>query len=188
MLRRRMPRGRQLRASSENPIAMSSERSVRRAVLGDEPILREIRLQALSDAPDAFGSSYEREVARTTADWQGWMSPGVAFILCEPAGARGMVAGLRDEADLEIVHLMAMWVHPKVRGSGGADELVEAVLAWAQSEGAKVVRLKVIQGNDRARRFYERMDFRSTGREEIRLRDGAIELEMERRVDRPTQV
>jgi GNAT superfamily N-acetyltransferase len=161
---------------------MSIERSVRRAVLGDERILREVRLQALSDEPDAFGSTYEREVARTTADWQGWMSPGVAFILYEPAGARGMVSGLRDEADLEVVHLMAMWVHPKIRGSGGADELVEAVIAWAQSEGAKRVRLKVIQGNDRARRFYERMGFRATGREEMRQRDGRIEVQMERSV------
>jgi GNAT superfamily N-acetyltransferase len=161
---------------------MSIERSVRRAVLGDERILREVRLQALSDEPAAFGSTYEREAARTTADWQGWMSPGVAFILYEPAGARGMVSGLRDEADLEVVYLMAMWVHPKIRGSGGADELVEAVIAWAQSEGAKRVRLKVIQGNDRARRFYERMGFRATGREEMRQRDGRIEVQMERSV------
>ena len=161
---------------------MSIERSVRRAVLGDERILREVRLQALSDEPAAFGSTYEREAARTTADWQGWMSPGVAFILYEPAGARGMVSGLRDEADLEVVYLMALWVHPKIRGSGGADELVEAVIAWAQSEGAKRVRLKVIQGNDRARRFYERMGFRATGREEMRQRDGRIEVQMERSV------
>jgi ribosomal protein S18 acetylase RimI-like enzyme len=95
-----------------------------------------------------------------------------------------MVAGLRDEADLEVVHLMAMWVHPKTRGSGGADELVEAVIAWAQSEGARLVRLKVIEGNVRARGFYERMGFRPTGREEIRQRDGRIEVEMERLVDR----
>ncbi|HEY4905354.1 MAG TPA: GNAT family N-acetyltransferase, partial [Candidatus Sulfotelmatobacter sp.] len=75
------------------------------------------------------------------------------------------------------------WVHPKIRGSGGADELVAAVIAWAQSEGAKLVRLKVIQGNDRARGFYERMGFRATGREEIRQRDGVIEVQMERLVD-----
>ncbi|HTD74362.1 MAG TPA: GNAT family N-acetyltransferase [Steroidobacteraceae bacterium] len=159
---------------------MSIERSVRRAVLGDEPILREVRLQALSDAPDAFGSTYEREVARQMQDWQGWMSPGVAFILYEPAGARGMVAGLRDETDPTVVHLMAMWVHPQIRGSGGANELVAAVVAWARSEGAKVVRLKVIQGNDRARSFYERIGFQSTGQEEIRQRDGRIEVQMER--------
>lgn len=161
---------------------MSNERLVRRAVLGDEPILREVRLQALSNEPDAFGSTHEREVARTSADWQGWMAPGVAFILEESAIARGMVAGVRDESEPAVVHLMAMWVHPNIRGSGGADELVAAVIAWTRSVGAKLVRLKVIQGNDRARGFYERMGFRTTGREEIRLRDGRIEVEMERRV------
>jgi len=162
---------------------MSIERSVRRAALGDEAILRELRLEAMCEAPDAFGSTYEREVARTTADWGRWMSPGVTFILSEPAGARGMVAGVRDETDPAVVHLMAMWVHPQIRGSGGADELVAAVVAWAESVGAKLVRLKVIQGNDRARHFYERMGFCPTGKEEVRERDGLIEVQMERRGD-----
>jgi len=166
-----------------NPTQMSITRSVRLAALGDEPVLRELRLQALSEAPDAFGSTYERELARTTSDWQRWMSPGVTFILYEPAGARGIVAGLRDETDPAVVHLMAMWVHPAIRGSGGADELVAAVVAWAQSEGAKLVRLKVIQGNDRARHFYKRNGFRTTGQEAIRERDGLMEIQMERLVD-----
>jgi hypothetical protein len=30
----------------------------------------------MSDSPDAFGSTYERELARTTLDWQRWLSPG----------------------------------------------------------------------------------------------------------------
>jgi len=45
------------------------------------------------------------------------------------------------------------------------------------------VRLKVIQGNGRARRFYERMGFRPTGHEEVRERDGLIEVQMERHSD-----
>lgn len=161
---------------------MSIVRSVRRAALGDEPVLREIRLQALSDAPDAFGSTYERELARSASDWQRWMSPGVTFILYEPAGARGIVAGVRDETDPAVVHLMAMWVHPTTRGSGAAGELVSAVVAWAVSVGAKLVRLKVIQGNNRARRLYERMGFCPTGHEAVRERDGLIEIEMDRLV------
>jgi GNAT superfamily N-acetyltransferase len=162
---------------------MSIARSVRRAVLGDEAILRGVRLQALSDTPEAFGSTYEREVARTTTDWQRWISLGGIFILYDPAGACGVVAGLRDEADPAVVHLMAMWVHPKIRGSGAGNELVSAVLAWARSEGAKLVRLKVISGNDRARHFYERMGFSPTGHHEVRERDGMMEVQMERRVE-----
>jgi ribosomal protein S18 acetylase RimI-like enzyme len=40
------------------------------------------------------------------------------------------------------------------------------------------VRLLVIESNGRARRFYERLGFRLTGRETVRERDGAVELEM----------
>jgi len=37
---------------------------VRRAQIGDEAVLRDLRLRAMLDAPDAFGSTYEREAAR----------------------------------------------------------------------------------------------------------------------------
>ncbi|MGA2709943.1 MAG: GNAT family N-acetyltransferase [Steroidobacteraceae bacterium] len=155
-------------------------RSLRRAVLGDESILRDLRLRALSDQPEAFGSTYNQELARTTSDWQRWLSTGVTFILESEARGEGIVAGLHDQADPSIVHLMAMWVDPGIRGSEAADRLVGAVLEWARSDGAKLVRLKVIKTNNRARRFYERNGFRPTGRSEIRERDGLIELEMER--------
>jgi hypothetical protein len=45
-----------------------------------------------------------------------------------------MVAGLRDESDPAVVHLMAMWVHPAIRGSGGADELVALCCAASYVE------------------------------------------------------
>jgi len=59
---------------------------VRRAVTGDEPGLRELRLQALTDSPGAFSSTYERELARTTEDWRRWLASGATFIL-EAGGA-----------------------------------------------------------------------------------------------------
>jgi GNAT superfamily N-acetyltransferase len=153
---------------------------MRRAALGDEPILRDIRLQALSEAPYAFGSTYERELARTISDWQRWLSRGATFILDKPEGNYGLVSGLPDEADATVVHLMAMWVHPAIRGTGAAEELVAAVVDWAESQGARLVRLNVMQPNHRARRFYERVGFRATGNGSIRERDGSIELQMER--------
>jgi GNAT superfamily N-acetyltransferase len=151
---------------------------VRRAIPGDEPALRALRLQALSDTPDAFGSTYERECARTAADWQRWISTGATFIADGPDGAGGLAAGLHDEHDRSVVHLMSMWVHPALRGSGAADALVAAVLAWAAEEGAREVRLHVVAGNDRAERSYERNGFRRSGRELVRERDGRVEVEM----------
>ncbi|HUL72745.1 MAG TPA: GNAT family N-acetyltransferase [Vicinamibacterales bacterium] len=156
---------------------------VRRAVVGDEGLLRDVRLQALADAPEAFGSTYEREAARTIEDWRRWLAPGVTFIVEDAGAPRGVVAGTHDADDPRIVHLMAMWVHPGLRGSGAGDALVSAVVGWARSEGARVVQLRVIEQNSRARRFYERNGFRLTGRVSVRERDEALELVMERSVD-----
>ena len=155
---------------------------VKRAVAGDEAALREVRLQALRDAPEAFGSTLERELARTGDDWRRWITPGATFILFESATARGLVAGSRREEDAAVVELMAMWVDPALRGSGAADALVSALVAWAAAEGAREVRLRVVKRNDRARRLYERHAFKTIGPEIIRPRDGVVEIEMQRRV------
>jgi GNAT superfamily N-acetyltransferase len=152
--------------------------SVRRAVPGDEPVLKALRLRALTDAPGAFSSTYEREVARTTEDWQRWLAPGATFILEAGGEPCGLVAGVRDSHDLSVVHLMAMWVHPHHRGTGAADLLVASVKAWAAEVGASQVRLNVVESNSRARRCYERSGFRATGRHSVLERTGDVEIEM----------
>src|SRR6478735_6252805 len=116
---------------------------VRLALPGDEPILRALRLEALIDAPEAFGSTYARELARTTSDWQRWLAPGVTLILEEADIPRGLVAGVPDREDPASVHLMAMWLHPLLRNTGAADALVVALLAWALERGAQQMQLMV---------------------------------------------
>jgi ribosomal protein S18 acetylase RimI-like enzyme len=155
---------------------------VRRAGIGDEAVLRDLRLRAMLDAPGTFGSTYEREMARSISDWQKWMSPGVTFLLETGAGPMGIVAGARDAADPNVVHLMAMWLDPARRGSGSADALVASVVSWAASEGARTIRLEVMQSNGRARRFYERMGFQAGGCEAVPVRDGLSTTRMERGV------
>jgi ribosomal protein S18 acetylase RimI-like enzyme len=151
---------------------------VRRAVPGDELIVRALRLEALAEAPEAFASSYERELARTSADWQRWLASGVTLILEEGHLARGLVVGMHDPEDPGIVYLMAMWIHPVLRGSGAADALVAEHLRWAVDAGARLVRVDVFATNSRARRLYERHGFRLTGRETERG-DRRLELQME---------
>ena len=159
---------------------MPAERfSVRQAIIGDEPILRDLRLQAMSDSPDAFSSTYERELARTTLDWQRWLSPGITFLLEHARRGVGIVAGQPDPIDPHVVHLMAMWVHPEFRGSGGADALVTALVKWAEARGATSVCLDVIKSNVRATRFYERHRFRQNGSETTREKDGRVEVRMQ---------
>jgi hypothetical protein len=43
---------------------------IRRLRAGEAARLRELRLRALQDSPDAFASSYEREAELPTAHWK----------------------------------------------------------------------------------------------------------------------
>lgn len=92
------------------------------------------------------------------------------------------MAGVIDADEPGVVHLMAMWVDPALRGSGAADALVDEHLAWARAVGATLLRADVFATNHRARRLYERHGFRSTGRETVR-HDGRVELHLERFLD-----
>ena len=152
--------------------------SVRRAVPGDESIVRRLRLAALADSPDAFNSTLEHESACTTADWSRWISNGATFLLEESGGPKGLATGVPHDAEPSAVFLMSMWVEPRLRGGGAAAALVASVLAWAREERASEVVLHVGKNNDRARRFYERVGFRETGARFVSEWTGVEEVEM----------
>jgi hypothetical protein len=44
------------------------------------------------------------------------MAPGVTLLLMAGDGPRGLVTEVYDAQDRAVVHLMATWVHPSVRG------------------------------------------------------------------------
>jgi GNAT superfamily N-acetyltransferase len=143
---------------------------VRETVIDDWQALRDIRLEALRDAPYAFGSSYEREAAFVEPDWLRRIARGgnfLAFIpevsapevsASEPAG---LIGGYPETAD--IVELVSMYVRPKARGRGVGEALVAAVFGWAEARDAKTVHLWVTESNDPARALYERCGFSLTG-------------------------
>jgi GNAT superfamily N-acetyltransferase len=138
---------------------------LRRLGPDDWQLWRDVRLEALAQAPAAFGSAL--------ADWQGdgdtetrWRSRledvpfnVVALLDGRPAG---QVSGLdRDEG--QTVELISMWVAPFARGTGLGAELVESVVAWAYDLGATTVLLAVKPTNAPALALYERMGFIDRG-------------------------
>jgi GNAT superfamily N-acetyltransferase len=137
--------------------------AVRVAEPDDWQALREVRLAALRDAPDAFYATYEQTVHRPEADWRAWPNRGVGFLAWlagEPVGMVGVATAAADPARAD---LFAMWVAPPIRGSGAADALVAAALDWAREHGCASVDLEVAPGNDRAERLYARHGFVPSG-------------------------
>ena len=71
---------------------------VRQAAVGEEPLVRALRIAALSDAPKAFATTVERERARTLDEWRRWFAPGITHLYVDDSGQGvGTAAGLVDE-------------------------------------------------------------------------------------------
>jgi ribosomal protein S18 acetylase RimI-like enzyme len=154
---------------------------VRRVGGEDRDLVRELRLRALLDSPDAFGSTYEREAAFPLSVWDDRVrAPGNAHFLWDsPLGVpSGMASVVRDDEQPGAAHVVGVWVAPDVRGTGAADGLVVAAIEWAQRAGVTTLRLHVSEHNVRAERLYFRHGFTRTGVTFTRERDGATEFEM----------
>jgi GNAT superfamily N-acetyltransferase len=122
---------------------------------------RELRLLALTEAPDAFGTGLAewQGSGDTEARWRNRMIT-VPFNVLAVDGSRavGQVSGLPTD-DPSVVELISMYVHPAARGTGAGAALVESVCAWAHHGGAHTVILGVKGTNVHARRLYERCGF-----------------------------
>jgi GNAT superfamily N-acetyltransferase len=134
---------------------------IRRIEAQDWELLRDVRLRALREDPDAFLATHAQESAFADEQWQGraTQTTGASFVVEGPAGgAEGLATGIVD-ADPATVFLVGMWIAPALRGSGTAAQLVAHVVEWARGRGAARVCLSVEGPNLRAARLYERCGF-----------------------------
>jgi len=123
--------------------------------------VREIRLAALLDSPDSFGSTYEREIGRDRDGWLKWMkSPAATFITRDIENPG--IACLADYHSFSDAGLYAVWVDPRCRGTGIGDALIEAVIACARDQGRSRILLDVGIANVAAQNLYRRHGFVST--------------------------
>jgi GNAT superfamily N-acetyltransferase len=149
---------------------------VRETVTGDWQALRDIRLEALRDAPTAFGSTYEREAQDGEAHWRDRISRGGTFLAYLPdLGASepaGLIGGYQE--DPVTVKLVSMYVRPRARGRGVGEALVATVVNWAGNANATSVHLWVTESNAHARALYERCGFALTGEEQALPSDPSL--------------
>lgn len=137
----------------------------------DWETFRDVRLKALADSPQAFGITYAEAEANAASVWQ-QRADGPGPVVVALRGARPVaMGGLHAPEDSTDAFVWGMGVEPESRGSGlGSGVLAELLAQAAQMD--KPVVLHVTEGNDGARRLYERHGFVSTG-EWQPLREGA---------------
>ncbi|UVY83871.1 GNAT family N-acetyltransferase [Brachybacterium sp. NBEC-018] len=130
----------------------------------DWSLVREIRLRSLSTDPAAFGQSWEKESTYDDAVWRQRVEDAAWFLAVEDGQPLAVVA-VRHEADSpeNERELQAMWVTPTSRKTGLAQRLAEAVLAWAEEDGADTVTLYVGPSNVGATGLYRALGFQDTG-------------------------
>jgi ribosomal protein S18 acetylase RimI-like enzyme len=128
----------------------------------DWPAWRSVRLRALLEAPDAFGSTYQQAIDADDPEryWRGYFTSIGQNYLAELDGETVGLVRVVAPADGADGELMSLWVAPTARRSGVGAELVETCWRWLQATApGRPLRLAVRRRNLGARRLYERLGF-----------------------------
>jgi RimJ/RimL family protein N-acetyltransferase len=152
-------------------VANISGLQVRRLETSDSPLYRDIRLEALKQNPEAFGSTFERENEQPLS----WFEAVVGrsdifgvFLDGTLAGIAGYVAQESSKQAHKAV-LWGMYVRSAARNSGLGKKLVAAVLSHARGR-VEMVQLTVVSENEAARRLYTALGFVEYGCERRALK------------------
>jgi RimJ/RimL family protein N-acetyltransferase len=146
-------------------VAMGGDVATVRRILSDEfNLFRSMRLEALRAEPSSFASTLQDWQALSDEEWQSRMNDPVfvAFREDEPVGMMGL---MRQRAS-KMTHratLVMVYVREKMRGTGVATRLLNAVIDHAKDAGIVQLELAVNAENPAAIRFYKREKFSQIG-------------------------
>ena len=137
-----------------------------------------LRLEALQDAPQAFGSTYDTNLARSETFWRGRLveaqigERGWLLFARIDGQLAGMIGAYRtDEA--AVVEVISTYVRPAYRGRGVARALMDVLLETLARTGQfKRATLGVNQQQVAAVRLYERCGFESVRSQAVQMGDG----------------
>ena len=155
--------------------------SIRTFAADEWRLYRDLRVRALADSPNAFGSTLAAEAGRPDAEWARRLASSADLRVSRPLVAElggelvGLAWGRIDMSAPDVAALYQMWVAPTHRGRGVGQKLLKAVIAWATAQNVAALDLGVTCGDSPARRLYERAGFKPLG-EPQPLRPGSTLL------------
>ena len=139
--------------------------SIRRLTRHDFDAYLAIRLEALRDYPESYGTSAESFAARPRREVEDFLSRRAVFGVVTAANeVAGIVVYDRDQGERESHRgwLLQVYVKPTLRGTGAALAMLEAAVEHARSEVIQV-HLMVGAHNAPAIRLYEKAGFKIYG-------------------------
>ena len=152
-------------------MASISGLQIRRLETSDAALYRDIRLEALEENPEAFGSTFERESERPLSWFEALVGRSDifgAFVDGTLAGIAGYVAQESSKQAHKAL-LWGMYVRSAARNAGLGKRLVAAVLSHARGR-VEMVQLTVVSENEGARRLYNALGFVEYGLEKRALK------------------
>ncbi|WP_118951029.1 GNAT family N-acetyltransferase [Taibaiella helva] len=150
--------------------------SIRKLDLTDLEAYKRLRLEALEQESSVFSSTYEREAAFATGDWEQRLNnpQSASFGLFhdqELVGITGIV--ITDPGKCEAT-LVASYIRKHHRGKGLSALLYRERIAWARDIGLKQIIVSHRGGNEASRRANQHFGFRFTHEEMMQWPDGVI--------------
>ncbi len=140
---------------------------------------RAVRLRALQDSPNAFGSTYDAESSGSDQHWADRLQTletsgrDRALVSETSDGFCGLAWCKISAVETSQANIYQMWVAPEVRGQGIGRRLLTGALNWAVGAGVRRVVLGVTVSDSPAWRLYVSMGFRPVGQPQP-LREGSI--------------
>ncbi len=126
--------------------------------------LRELRLEALRQSPEAFGSTFEQESLWTESEWR-QVADGVAYLVVSRDGqdlAMMSIENLDDDYGATC-WIGGCWTRPTERGRGHLSLMLDYVDKHSLEEHWSIQGLFVLTHNTNAIAAYEHLGFKRKG-------------------------
>ena len=143
----------------------------------DAQLYQELRLRALKINPEAFGSTYEREVKFTHETVVERLRSTEDKFVLGAFGDRDVLVGMvtfMRESSSKTAHkgnIYGMFVTPEMRGQGvGKSLLLELIKQAKTCIGLEQINLIVVSNNDQAKNLYKSIGFEVYGVEKNALK------------------
>lgn len=149
-------------------------------------LLHSFRLRGLEESPEAFGATYEEDLALSAEAVRGILPrPEGDFMLgaFDEEGRLVGVAGFSRGKRVKLRHRGGVWgmyVAPEARGRGVGAALLSALVERAKNmDGLELITLDVVTVNEAARRLYLSQGFRTYALEPKAMKMGGVYYDLE---------